>query len=169
MTKETFWSKNKATIRFCLIFGNCIVFLFFLAHTEYAHETVGKYYPELIAQTVRHIVGIFGIETTIMGRVIAHRGFAMEIIYHCSAVFASIIYVSAIIAYPASLGRKVIGMFLGVPLLAFINIVRLGVMFLIGIKYPQVFELFHEYLWQGIFIIFVVVLWMLWIEQIAER
>jgi len=94
-----------------------------------------------------------------------HRAvFSMRIIYDCSGVFATSIYLAAVLGYPASIIEKVLGCVIGAPFLALVNIVRLVCMFFVGIFFPKLFHFFHVYLWQGIFIIFVIVIWMLWAE-----
>ena len=89
-------------------------------------------------------------------------GFAFTIIKGCTGIFAMLIYGSAVLAYPAGAFRKLLGILMGVPALMSINITRLTVLGVVGVYRRDLFEYFHEYLWQGIFIVFVIVLWMFW-------
>ena len=161
--------KQKATLRFCLLFISFVLILFFLAHTQYAHRTVGKYYPAIIASIVAKFLKFSGFSVSVNGEVITSKSFSMDIIYHCSGIFATIIFISAVVAYPAKISKKIIGIIFGVPLLAFLNIFRLYIMFIIGMKFPKFFEFFHDFLWQIIFIIFVIYIWIFWIDHFVEK
>ena len=64
------------------------------------------------------------------------------------------------------------GRVVGVGLLYGVNVSRLTMMAMIGAADNTVgsrwFNFAHEYVWQGIFIIFVVAVWMAWIEFIVK-
>jgi exosortase/archaeosortase family protein len=82
--------------------------------------------------------------------------------------FSSIVYCSAVLAYPTTAKNKCLGMVFGIPLLYVINIFRLALLVLVGIYYPVMFEFVHVYLWQASFIIFVVVLFVLWLKLVVQ-
>ncbi len=155
-------------------------------YPEFITSLVGKIIRGMIATagTVKELVHISSLESffssvtsisvTSKGQFVQgftgsdlHRRaiFSMRIIYDCSGVFATSIYIAAVLAYPASVKEKLIGCLVGAPILAGVNIVRLACMFFIGVFFSkELFHFFHIYLWQGIFIIFVIVIWMLWSE-----
>lgn len=123
----------------------------------------------LNAVATARILDWVGIGTTRMGtQVHVGRG-AMEIISECSAVYVLILFVAAVVAYPAPWRARAWGLGLGVPLLLGINVLRLVTLGLVIAYRASLLPLFHEYLWQVFFILVVAVLYCLWIERITPR
>jgi len=97
--------------------------------------------------------------------------FSFILIPTCSAVQEMVIFLSAILAFPARWWKKIIGLLIGLPALYWVNAFRLMVLACIGALDPsrKWFNFAHEYLWQGIYIVFVVALWMGWVELLVRR
>lgn len=157
-----FFKANKVLFQFYLILLILVILFFSLLHFEISRRYIAEVYPRFIAQEISWIMNLFGIQASTMGTTVILKNFSYTIIYHCSAVFAMMIYGAAIFAYPAQLWQKFLGILIGFPLLSLVNTTRLVVLGVIGVHFPEMFDYFHEYLWQGIFIIFVIILWMAW-------
>jgi len=111
-----------------------------------------------------------GIEAGANGATLPVNGSELFVIVdECTAVFSSIVYCSAVLAYPTTLKNKGMGIAFGVPSLYAINILRLSVLALVGIFHPNMLEFVHVYLWQASFIIFVVVIFLLWLHFLSEE
>ena len=110
----------------------------------------------------------WGINIVIDGALLSANNFSLRVIDECTAVYSSMVYASAILAYPASWKSKGIGL-LGIPILYVLNLIRLVVLILVGIHYPDIFEFVHVYLWQGTFIIFIILIFLLWINIIVKK
>lgn len=87
----------------------------------------------------------------------------------CTAIFIMLIFSSFIFVYPASVKQKGIALLTGVPFIFGANIVRLYCMAWIDYLEPQYSEFFHNYMWQVVFIVMVVFMWLVWIERIVSR
>jgi archaeosortase B (VPXXXP-CTERM-specific) len=92
-----------------------------------------------------------------------------DIIHECTGVFAMIITVSSIIAYPAEKKQKILGILFVIPFIYLLNIIRLEALIYVGIYYNDLFDFVHSYLWQGTFIIFVILAWFLWIDLVVNH
>jgi len=123
---------------------------------------------DMTALILGGIFSLCGANVILKGATLSINGFGLEIIDECTAVFSSIVYCSAVLAYPTTLKKKCIGIAFGVPALYTINIIRLFILTLIGIHHPEMFEFVHVYLWQASFIIFVVVIFLLWLNSIKK-
>ena len=97
--------------------------------------------------------------------------FNFVVIPDCGAVQSMAIFFSAILAFPARWWKRIAGMVVGIPILYWINAVRLAVLAVIGAwdNGGKWFKFTHEYIWQGIYIVFVVALWMAWVEFLVKR
>jgi exosortase/archaeosortase family protein len=100
---------------------------------------------------------------------VAMPAFRYGIIYQCAGIFGMMIYVSAIIAFPSTLLQKLAGIALGITGLYAINTIRMSALGIIGTYWNDLFHFFHEWMWQGIFIAFVIVFWLIWKEIIVRR
>ncbi len=110
------------------------------------------------------IFSLTGMDVAVEGTLLSVNGFTLNIIDECTAVFPVIIYCACILAYPTRLNAKCKGILIGVPVLYAVNLFRIFVLTLVGIYNPRMMEFVHVYLWQGSFIIFVVILFLIWLK-----
>ncbi len=152
-------------IRFVLIFL-ILIGSFYLVY----YNTI-DYFAFLktdIANVLSFTLSLVGIKTIVQGEDILLGSFSLRIVEECTALFASLIYVSCVLAYPANLKSKLIGIGFGVPVIQAVNIIRLVILSITGLYYPGIFEFVHTYIWQSIFIIFVIAVWLVWLERFVK-
>ena len=96
--------------------------------------------------------------------------FAFHVVSECGAIEVMAIFFSAVIAFPTGWRKRAIGLVCGLPLMYLLNIFRLTLLAIIGAvdRGGQWFKFTHEYLWQAVYIVFVVVVWMVWIEFVVR-
>ncbi len=97
-----------------------------------------------------------------------HGGERLVVISECTGVYTTIIYLSIIGAYPARIREKLIGLFIGVPVIHLLNLVRMVVVALILYHKRELFDFVHGYLWQGSFLIFMFVLVVFWMTKVVK-
>ena len=98
--------------------------------------------------------------------------FQFQLVPDCGAIPSISIFIAAVVAFPTLVRHRVIGVFAGTALLYAINVSRLSTLAYIGAiddsPGSKWFNFIHEYVWQGIFIVFVVAVWMAWIELVVR-
>ena len=98
--------------------------------------------------------------------------FSFQVVPDCGAIPSISIFLAAVIAFPTLLLYRFIGVVAGTGILYVINVVRLSTLAYIGAvdwrSGQKWFNFVHEYVWQGIFVIFVVIVWMAWIEFVVS-
>jgi exosortase/archaeosortase family protein len=87
----------------------------------------------------------------------------------CNGLITSLIFVSAVLAFPARLGAKVIGVLGGLVAIQLVNLVRILALFYTGVFAPEWFDESHLVIWQSIVILCGVALWMLWARAATAR
>ena len=87
----------------------------------------------------------------------------------CDAVETTALFICAALAFPTSFLRKVVGIIAGAFVLAMLNLVRVVSLFLIGVHLPSIVDVMHIEVWQGLFIIFAVILWVVWLLWISRN
>lgn len=99
------------------------------------------------------------------------RMFSFIVVSECGAIEIMAIFTAALLAFPATWRSRLLGLIIGIPLMYGVNIFRLCFLAIIGAMDPsrKWFTFAHEYVWQAVFIIFVVAVWMAWVEYVARR
>ncbi|MEK7794401.1 MAG: hypothetical protein AAB353_07720, partial [Candidatus Hydrogenedentota bacterium] len=101
------------------------------------------------------------------------RAFTFIVVPSCGAIELFSIFIAAVLAFPTTWAHRIVGLSLGVPVMYALNLLRLSTLAYIGAYDPtpgkKWFHFFHEYVWQGVFIVFVVVVWLCWIEFLVQR
>jgi exosortase/archaeosortase family protein len=90
----------------------------------------------------------------------------MNINHECTGVFVYMLFVSFVLAYPAAWMGRLTGLAIGTPLILAVNVLRLATLARVVEIYPQAFFYLHEYVWQGIFTVLVLVGAIAWAERV---
>jgi len=95
-------------------------------------------------------------------------GFPMEVTLECTAIHYMTIYAAGVLAYSShSFRYRLTGISIGLPAIFLLNILRIGIVGLVGYGKRDYVEFVHAYLWQGSFALIVFLFWILWIRDAA--
>jgi exosortase/archaeosortase family protein len=116
-------------------------------------------------------VWLFDRSVTVHEDVVQGR-FSLKIVLDCAALDAHALYGAAVLAYPAPWRTRLGGFVAGTALLAAVNVVRIAVLYVVGLRWPPAFHVLHEEVLQfGIvltaFLAFVA--WILRVQRAAAR
>jgi exosortase/archaeosortase family protein len=89
----------------------------------------------------------------------------MTINHECTGIFVYMLFIAFVLAYPAPWNGRLSGLAIGVPLIFAVNVLRLATLARVVEVYPQAFFYLHEYVWQGIFTVCVLVGAIAWAER----
>lgn len=124
----------------------------------------------LTAEATLAVIHGAGMEAVRAASTVYHPGgFAYEISRGCTGLVPIAFLVVAVLAYPADSRTKLVGLSLGVPFLAVLNLIRLVHLFYLGVHQPQLFELAHKVLWQAVIVLAVLALWIACTMQFREN
>jgi len=165
---KSWLSRNYVLVRFYSLLAYCWLLLYFVLHWDVSHKYIAVQLPIFMAKTVVVVLQTFGVEANSHVATVSVPGFAFEIIYQCAGIFGMMIYASAVIAFPSTIKEKLFGLALGIPGLYLINTIRMSALAVIGMYWKDLFDFFHEWMWQGIFIVFVIVFWLIWKEKFVH-
>jgi exosortase H (IPTLxxWG-CTERM-specific) len=119
------------------------------------------------AAVMGFLLQALGLQPMVQDDLVVAGGFGIKVIAECSAIFVFILFVSFVLAYPTSVKKKAIGLLFGIPTLFAVNTLRLMVVFLAGLWYPDLFEYVHVYFWQTITIILVFIACLAWLHLVV--
>jgi exosortase H (IPTLxxWG-CTERM-specific) len=106
----------------------------------------------------------FGIVEGISGSIIRLRGLALDVRFGCNGLEAFLIFAVAVVAFPASARKKLVGVAAGFVLLQVINVVRIAGLALVGIYLKNYFNYVHIYVAQGLMIAVSLLLFLGWLS-----
>jgi len=108
---------------------------------------------------------LFFIPVVSFGTHVTFYQFTMEIILECTGVHYIGIFVSAVMAFQGrSLSSKAKGICVGIALILFLNMLRLGMLGMLGNYSERLFSLMHLSVWHALFTLFVLLFWTGWVN-----
>src|SRR5208282_2249176 len=157
-------------LRFFLAFLLLQALLFGLELTPWAQQWFVIPWTDTLATISAGLVKVFDPTVIAEGNVLqsAHNGFAVAIEAGCNGVEASIVLVAAMLAFPAPWKRKLLGLAIGIVAVQGLNIVRVISLFYLGQWSFDLFEFAHQYVWQALIMLDVLVVWLLWVRTLPR-
>lgn len=159
--------KNKYPIPIFLFTFVVLFFMFYkLLYLDVVAENI---HPKIIYATAYLpclIISLFGENVSfISGTTIASPGFSLRVIIDCCSVEPMAIFSAAVIAFPATWKQKLIGITFAIPVFFIINIIRIVSLYYVGAYVSlQAMDRVHLDIWQGLLILFSIVLCFFWIR-----
>jgi len=162
---KAFLTLRHPITRFCALFLILILVFSFLLSLEPIKHYFYDPFTSLIASQAAWILNTLGMKVYASGIIVSGEGFSVKILANCNAIFEIMLFLSAVIAFPALLKEKLVGGILGSIFIYLLNLLRVIILFLIGVYSPQFFEETHIYVSQSIFIVMVAMFWLFWVGK----
>ncbi len=151
-------------VTFSLRFFACLLFFSVLFWAFSLHTHLGPLQRAIASLSALAQRGAGG-EAFAQGDDIVVKSLVMNVNHECTGIFVCMLFASFVLAYPASWWSRAIGLGVGIPLFFVVNVLRLATLARIVEVYPDAFFYMHEYVWQGIFTVFVLVGAIAWAER----
>jgi exosortase/archaeosortase family protein len=111
---------------------------------------------------------IVGFPVHLDGTNLTSGSFVVDVSPACSGAVPSMIYLSAVFAFPTSLRAKMIGAGMGVGVIHGVNLLRVVVLFMIGLFFNEYFHETHVYVAQALVVAIAVATWLFWAGRFAD-
>jgi exosortase H (IPTLxxWG-CTERM-specific) len=120
----------------------------------------------LLARICVSLVTWFDTTAAAAGKVLWNTvtGFGVSIEPGCNGIEACIVLFAAVMAFPSTWRHKLIGLVVGFVAVQALNVVRVISLFYLGQWNTEVFNFAHEFLWQALIMLDVLVVWLLWVR-----
>ena len=115
------------------------------------------------------ILAWLGYNTTVSGTMIFSHEFNLNIKRGCDAIEATALFISAVLAFPASYRSKIPAIILGIVIMMLVNFIRIITLFITGLNHPALFNFMHDQIWQIIYIAIAVLLLILWLQSLRHQ
>jgi exosortase H (IPTLxxWG-CTERM-specific) len=163
----SFWHRNRRELTFLILFMALLGGGFTLISVNWVNDHVVEPFTAGIARTSGAALRLLGQDVRMEGTVIRNARFAVNIRNGCNGVEAMLIFLAAVLAFPASWKSRLSGLALGILAIQAVNLVRVVALFLTGVYFPRLFDTSHTVIWQTVVILFGVLLWIFWANRFA--
>ena len=161
------WRQHQREITFLLLFLVVLGGSFALISLNWVNDHAIEPFTAVVARASGAGLNLLGQRVTLEGTIIKGSRFAVNIRNGCNGVEAMLIYLAAVIAFPASWRARLSGLGLGIVAIQLVNLVRVIALYLTGVYFPKIFDASHTVIWQSIVILFGVLLWIFWANRWA--
>lgn len=165
MNLRTLWRRPES--RFLILFLSILGISFTVVALKPVNDAFVVPYTTLIAKMSGIVLKLFGEDITINGCDLRSPRFAVTIYNGCNGLITSLIFVSGVLAFPARLWAKLVGVVGGLVAIQIVNLIRIISLFYIGIYLPKLFNSSHIFIWQSLVILAGVTLWIIWAHWLA--
>jgi exosortase H (IPTLxxWG-CTERM-specific) len=163
----SFWHRNRRELQFLILFVVLLGGGFSLISLNWVNDHAIEPFTGGIARASGATLNLLGQNVTQTGTVLRNARFAVNIRNGCNGVEAMLIFLAAVLAFPASWKSRLTGLTLGIVAIQAVNLIRVVALFLTGIYFPRIFDTSHTVIWQTIVILFGVLLWIFWANRFA--
>lgn len=162
-----FWQRNRRELTFLILFAVLLGGSFTLVSLNWVNDHVIEPFTGGIARVSGAALDLLGQDVRMQGTVIRGRRFAVNIRNGCNGVEAMLIFLAAVLAFPAPWRARLLGLAVGVVAIQAVNLVRVVALYLTGAYFPAWFDASHTVVWQTVVILFSVLLWILWANRLG--
>jgi len=164
-----FFRRNRREITFLVLFVLLLGGSFTLISINWINDHVIEPFTGGIARLSGAVLNLLGQHVALRGTVIQGPHFAVNIRNGCNGVEAMLIFLSAVLAFPASWRSRLAGLALGILAIQAVNLVRVVSLYLTGAYLPRFFDASHTVIWQSVVILCGVLLWVFWANRLPPR
>ena len=162
-----FWRRNRRELTFLILFAVLLGGSFTLVSVNWVNDHVVEPFTAGIARVSGATLDLLGQDVRMQGTIIRGSRFAVNIRNGCNGVEAMLIFLAAVLAFPAPWRARLLGLALGVVAIQAVNLVRVVALYLTGAYFPTWFDASHTVVWQTVVILFSVLLWILWANRLG--
>jgi exosortase/archaeosortase family protein len=117
---------------------------------------------------LRVIGMIVGFPVEIDGTNLGSGEFVVDVSPACSGAVPSMIYLSAVLAFPTGWRSKLIGAAMGLGIIHGVNLIRVVALFIIGLFFNQYFHETHVYIAQALVVAIAIATWLFWAGRFTD-
>lgn len=158
---------RRRQVLFLVLFAVLLAGGFTLLSLTWVNDHVVVPFTAGVAKVSGIALSLLGQDVTLEGTVLRSPRFVVNIENGCNGVETMLIFMSAVLAFPASWRSRLAGLGIGLVAIQGINLVRVVALFLTGAYLPSLFDASHTVIWQTLVILSGVLLWLLWASRFA--
>jgi exosortase/archaeosortase family protein len=141
---------RRVRLRFAAVFaavGGVLLTLYSFPYAEHGvREDWFASYLAVYARLAGGVLRLFDGGVRVVGNDIVGRT-SLTVAKNCDAMDVSLLFVAAVLAFPARWSRRLVGVAAGVATLTLVNVLRIASLYYIDLRWPSAFETIHAEVW----------------------
>ncbi len=158
---------RRRQVVFLVLFAVLLAGGFTLISLNWVNDHVVVPFTAGVARASGVALQLIGQDVTLDGTILRGPRFSVNIANGCNGVETMLIFMAAVLAFPASWRSRLAGLGIGLVAIQGINLVRVVALYLTGAYLPSLFDASHTVIWQTLVILSGVLLWLLWAGRFA--
>ena len=126
-------------------------------------------FTQLVVGATAFLLRSFHQPIYVVGTVINSPHFALDVRTGCNGVEAMMVLAGAMLAFPATLRSRIVGLLVGTTVIQILNLVRVSSLVWLGEHHRQFFDFVHVGVWQSLVILAAVSMFIFWSWKFAEK
>lgn len=160
---------RKPGIGFVTRFLALLIVFYIVSALDPVNDRVIVPFTELVVGASAAILRIFHEPIEVVGTIIRAPHFALDVRTGCNGVEAMMVLASAILAFPATIRSRILGLLTGTVAIQIINLVRVSSLVWLGEHHRRFFDFIHVGVWQSLVILAAVGMFLFWSWKFAEK
>lgn len=162
-------SSRRRSVAFLLRFVVLLVVFYLVVASRPVNDRVIVPFTAGIASVSGAVLNAIGEKSEVEGTEIRSSSFGVNIENGCNGVETALLFGAAVLAFPASWTRRLLGLAAGFFAIQALNLFRVVTLVWIGIHRPALFNSSHTVIWQSVVVLFGVLLFLLWASRQRPR
>ncbi len=158
---------QRPQVLFLVKFFAVLVAAYLLIAWNPVNDHVIAPFTAAIARGSGVLLNLIGQGVVVSGTVIRSIRFAVNINNGCNGVEAMLILLASIVAFPATMRARAVGLLLGAIAVQALNFVRIITLYLLGAYQPRLFDMFHTAVWQIVIILAAIGFFLVWSARVG--
>lgn len=167
LSEASFWARYRHELTFVGVFMAILAIGFTVISLQPVNDNVIVPFTGGVAKASGWTLASLGQGTEMQGTVIRNDKFAVNIKNGCNGVETMIIFLAAVLAFPAPWKARLAGLALGIVAIQLVNLIRVVALFFTGAYFPEFFDSSHTVVWQTLVIGSGVLLFIFWANRFA--
>lgn len=141
------WRARPGTFRFVVRAALLMLVFYSVLYFPYGDGSLParliNHYLGMLARVSGGLLSLFDSSVSVQGEFIMGRQ-PLQIVLDCAALDALALFAATVLAFPAPPRMKVTGFVVGGAIIWGFNVLRIVILYVAGVKWPQLFDLLHE-------------------------
>lgn len=158
-------SARRRSVGFLVKFVVLLVVFYLIVASRPVNDHVIVPFTAGIASVSAKVLTVLGEPAEVSGTEIRSHSFGVNIENGCNGVETALLFGAAVLAFPSSWTRRLIGLLIGFAAIQVLNLFRVVTLFWIGLHRPALFNSSHTVIWQSVVVLFGVLLFLVWASR----
>jgi exosortase/archaeosortase family protein len=157
-------------VRFTSLALALLVLCFYgLARVQAVDQTVVQPYLTALAEVTGFALRTGGFNNFVSGHQIHSDRFTAEVDPTCGALELMAVFVAVTLPFPVNLRRRLGGLCVGLVLILLANILRIGILFIVGSTHPSMLDAAHYGYGQAFLLLVAMGIWIAWVRNASAE